>query len=167
VDSKGGIYIAGEGQSDFPLLNPIPSQILQSTYYTIFASKIDPNNGPQFSLAPRVSPIFAFRNVSSAPLTIDSIVPSTNFTMGGNCGSSLAKFPAALVYCRMFRQKGCENTLFAGGCSGGCSRLSLVHDPAFRCSEFKLKKLSEALLRTGFAFSCITLRAGAQSESNR
>lgn len=90
VDSKGGIYIAGEGQSDFPLLNPIPSQILQSTYYTIFASKIDPNKGPQFSLAPRVSPIFAFRNVSSAPLTIDSIVPSNNFTMGGNCGSSLA-----------------------------------------------------------------------------
>ena len=90
VDSKGGIYIAGEGQSDFPLLNPIPSQILQSTYYTIFASKIDPSQAPQFSLAPRVSPIFAFRNVSSVALTIDSIVPSNNFAMGGNCGSSLA-----------------------------------------------------------------------------
>jgi hypothetical protein len=90
VDSKGGIYIAGEGQSDFPLVNPIPSQILQSTYYTIFVSKIDPGKLPQFSLAPRVSPVFAFRNVSSAPLTIDSIVPSSNFTMGGTCGSSLA-----------------------------------------------------------------------------
>lgn len=90
VDSKGGIYIAGEGQNDFPLLNPIPGQFLQSTYYTIFASKIDPNSRPQFSLAPRVSPVFALRNVSSTPLTIDSIVPSNNFTMGGNCGSSLA-----------------------------------------------------------------------------
>jgi Beta-propeller repeat/Abnormal spindle-like microcephaly-assoc'd, ASPM-SPD-2-Hydin len=90
VDSKGGIYIAGEGQNDFPLLNPIPSQILQSTDSMIFASKIDPNQAPQFSLAPRVSPILAFRNVSSAALTIDSIVPSSNFTMGGNCGTSLA-----------------------------------------------------------------------------
>jgi hypothetical protein len=90
VDSKGGIYIAGEGQSDFPLLKPIPSQILQSTYYTIFAAKIGPTKAPQFSLAPRVSPILALRNVSSALLTIDSIVPSNNFTMGGNCGSTLA-----------------------------------------------------------------------------
>jgi hypothetical protein len=90
VDGKGSMYIAGGGQGDFPLLNPIPSQILQSTNYTIFASKISPNKGPQFSLAPRVSPIFAFRNVSSSPLTIKSIVPSINFTMEGNCGSSLA-----------------------------------------------------------------------------
>lgn len=90
LDSKEGIYIAGEGQADFPLLNPIRGQILQSTYYTIFASKISPNKAPQFSLAPRVSPIFALRNVSSSPLTINSIVPSSNFTMGGNCGSSLA-----------------------------------------------------------------------------
>ena len=90
VDGKGGIYIAGEGQGDFPLLNPIHSQILQTTYYTIFASKISPSKAAQFSLAPRVSPIFAFRNVSSSPLTIDSIVPSSNFTMAGNCGSSLA-----------------------------------------------------------------------------
>jgi hypothetical protein len=90
LDGKGGIYIAGEGQGDFPLLNPIPSQTSQSTNYTIFASKINSTKGPQFSLAPRVSPIFAFRNVSSSTLTIDSIVPSSNFTMGGNCGSSLA-----------------------------------------------------------------------------
>jgi hypothetical protein len=90
LDSKGGIYIAGGGQGDFPLLNPIHSQILQTTYYTIFASKISPSKAAQFSLAPRVSPIFAFRNVSSSPLTIDSIVPSSNFTMAGNCGSSLA-----------------------------------------------------------------------------
>jgi hypothetical protein len=37
-----------------------------------------------------VSPILALRNVSSAPLTIDSIAPSSNFIQGGNCGSSLA-----------------------------------------------------------------------------
>jgi hypothetical protein len=90
LDLKGGIYIAGEGQADFPLLNPISSQILQTTSYTIFASKISPTQAPQFSLAPRVSPIFALRNVSSSPLTIDSIVPSSNFTKGGNCGTSLA-----------------------------------------------------------------------------
>ena len=90
LDGKGGIYIAGEGQGDFPLLHPIPSQVLQKTYYTIFASKISLSKAPQFSLAPRVSPIFALRNVSSSALTIDSIVPTSNFTMGGNCGSSLA-----------------------------------------------------------------------------
>jgi Beta-propeller repeat/Abnormal spindle-like microcephaly-assoc'd, ASPM-SPD-2-Hydin len=90
VDGKGGVYIAGEGQGDFPLLNPIPSQVLQSTYYTIFASKISANNGPEISLSPRVSPILALRNVSSSPLVISSIVPSANFTMGGNCGSTLA-----------------------------------------------------------------------------
>ena len=89
LDSTDGVYLAGEGQGDFPLLNPIPNQILQSTYDTIFASKISLNQAPQFSLAPRVSPIFALRNVSSSPLTINSIVPSSNFTMGGNCGSSL------------------------------------------------------------------------------
>jgi hypothetical protein len=90
LDSKGGIYIAGEGQADFPLLNPISSQLIQTTYYTIFASKISPNKVPQFSISPRISPVFALRNVSSTPLTITSIVPSDNFTMGGNCGSSLA-----------------------------------------------------------------------------
>ena len=90
LDSTNSIYVAGAGQGDFPLLRPIPGQILQSTYYTIFASKISPNKVPQFSLAPRVSPIFALRNVSSSLLTINSIVPSSNFTMGGNCGSSLA-----------------------------------------------------------------------------
>jgi hypothetical protein len=90
VDPKGGIYVAGSAQGDFPLLNPIPSQILQSTYYTIFAAKVSPSNAHQISLSPRVSPILALRNVSSTPLTIESIVPSSNFTMGGNCGTTLA-----------------------------------------------------------------------------
>ena len=90
VDSKGGIYIAGAGQGDFPLLHPISSQILQSTYYTVFLAKISPANVPQFSLSPRVSPILALRNVSSVPLTISSITPSTNFTKEGNCETTLA-----------------------------------------------------------------------------
>lgn len=90
VDGNGGIYIAGEGQGDFPLLNPIPSQVVQKTNYTIFASKISGKQQPQISLSPRVSPILALRNVSSSPLVINSIVPSSNFTMGGNCGSTLA-----------------------------------------------------------------------------
>jgi hypothetical protein len=89
VDASGGIYVAGQAQSDFPLLHPIPNQIYQSTYYTFFVSKISPSNVPQFSLSPRVSPVLALRNVSSVPLTISSIVPSSNFTMGGNCGSTI------------------------------------------------------------------------------
>jgi hypothetical protein len=90
VDSKGGIYIAGAGQGDFPLLHPIPSQIIQNTYYTFFVSKISPQRYPQFSLSPRVSPVLALRNVSSVPLTISAITHSSNFTEGGNCGASLA-----------------------------------------------------------------------------
>lgn len=90
VNPQGGIYVAGLGQGDFPLLNPIPSQVLQSTYYTIFAAKVSPSNAHRISLSPRVSPILSLRNVSSIPLTIQSILPSSNFTMGGNCGTSLA-----------------------------------------------------------------------------
>ncbi len=90
VDKKGGIYLAGAGQGDFPLLHPIPSQIRQSTYYTVFLAKISPTNVPQFSLSPRVSPILALRNVSSVPLTISSITPSANFTKEGNCETTLA-----------------------------------------------------------------------------
>ena len=89
VDPSGGIYMAGLGQADFPLLHPIPSQTYQSTYYTIFVAKILPSNTPQFSLSPRVSPVLTLRNVSSVPLAITSIVPSANFTMQGNCGSSI------------------------------------------------------------------------------
>jgi len=37
-----------------------------------------------------VSPILTLRNVSSSPLVINSIVPSANFTLGGNCGGTLA-----------------------------------------------------------------------------
>ena len=91
VDGKGGIYVAGSGQGDFPILNPIPSQTFQSTFYTIFAAKISSaSSAPQLSLSPRASPILALRNVSSGPLTVDSIVPSSNFTVGGNCGANLA-----------------------------------------------------------------------------
>ena len=90
VDPSGGIYVTGLGQADFPLLHPIPSQIYQSTYDTIFVAKILPSNTPQFSLSPRVSPVLTLRNVSSVPLTVTSIVPSANFSMGGNCGSSIA-----------------------------------------------------------------------------
>ncbi len=87
VDSKGGIYVAGAGQADFPLLHPIPNQVIQ---LQLFVAKISPGKSPQFSLSPRMSPMLALRNVSSVPLTISSIVPSSNFTMGGNCGTSLA-----------------------------------------------------------------------------
>ena len=90
VDSKGAIYVAGAGQGDFPLLHPIPSQILQSTYDTVFLAKISPANVPQFSLSPRKSPIIALRNVSSVPLTISSITPSVNFTKEGDCETTLA-----------------------------------------------------------------------------
>jgi hypothetical protein len=90
LDHKGAMYVVGDGQGDFPILHPIPKQTYQSTYYTFFISKISPNNAPQFSLSPRVSPVLVLRNVSSAPLTIDSITASSNFTQGGNCGSSLA-----------------------------------------------------------------------------
>jgi len=90
VDSKGGIYVAGAGQGDFPLLHPIPSQILQNTNFTQFVAKISPAKAPQFSLSPRVSPILALRNVSSVPLTISSITASANFTRGGDCGAELA-----------------------------------------------------------------------------
>jgi hypothetical protein len=90
LDHKGGIYVVGDGQGDFPLLRPIPKQTYQSTFYTFFISKIAPNDVPQFSLSPRISPVFALRNVSSVPLTIDSITASSNFILGGTCGSSLA-----------------------------------------------------------------------------
>ncbi len=90
VDSKGGIYVAGAGQGDFPILHPIPSQVKQNTYYTLFVAKISPKSVPQFSLSPRVSPVLALRNVSSVPLTISAITHSSNFTQGGTCGSSLA-----------------------------------------------------------------------------
>ncbi len=90
LDSKGGIYVAGAGQGDFPLLHPIPSQIIQNTNYTLFVSKISPKNLPQFSLSPRVSPVLALRNVSSVPLTISAITHSSNFTKGGTCETSLA-----------------------------------------------------------------------------
>jgi hypothetical protein len=90
VDSRENIYVSGSGQGDFPLLDPIPSQIIQSTNYTFFVAKISPEDKPQLSLSPRTSPILALRNVSTVPLAISSIVPSPNFTMGGDCGSSLA-----------------------------------------------------------------------------
>jgi hypothetical protein len=90
VDSKGGIYIAGAGQGDFPLLHPIPSQVKQLASNGLFVAKISPKNLPQFSLSPRVSPVLALRNVSSVPLTISAITSSTNFKQGGDCGSSLA-----------------------------------------------------------------------------
>jgi hypothetical protein len=92
VDSKDGVYITGWAQGDFPLLRPIPSQTFQSTNYTMFVSKISPTSVPQFTLSPRKSPILTLRNVSTAPLTISSILPSPNFTMEGNCGSGI---PAA------------------------------------------------------------------------
>jgi hypothetical protein len=84
------LTVAGEGQGDFPILHPIPSQIKQSTYDTIFLAKISPKNAPQFSLSPRQSPVLALRNVSSVPLTISAITPTANFTMGGNCGTNFA-----------------------------------------------------------------------------
>jgi hypothetical protein len=90
LDGKGAIYVAGAGQGDFPLLHPIPSELAQSTYDTIFLSKISPKGGPQFSLSPRQSPVLTLRNVSSVPLTIGSITTSKNFTQGGTCGPSLA-----------------------------------------------------------------------------
>lgn len=90
VDSKGAVYVAGAGQGDFPLLHPIPSQVLQSTYDTLFLAKISPANVPQFSLSPRKSPILALRNMSSVPLTISSITPSANFTKEGDCEATLA-----------------------------------------------------------------------------
>jgi hypothetical protein len=90
VDSKGSVYAAGAGQGDFPLVSPIPSQIFQNTYYTGFLAKVSASKGPQFSLSPRVSPILTLRNVSSSPLTINSITTSSNFTHGGNCGATLA-----------------------------------------------------------------------------
>jgi hypothetical protein len=92
LDGKGGIYVAGFGQGDFPLLHPLASQVkpVPGNVLQIFAAKIVSKNAPQFSLSPRVSPFLTLQNVSSVPLTINSIVPSTNFTMGGDCGSSLA-----------------------------------------------------------------------------
>ena len=93
LDGKGGIYIAGAGQGDFPLLHPIPSQIIQNTYNTLFVSKVVLKNAPQFSLSPRVSPVLALRNVSSLPLAISAITHSSNFTEGGTCGSSLTLAP--------------------------------------------------------------------------
>jgi len=90
VDSKGGIYVAGAGQGDFPLVHPIPNQIRQSTNYLLFLAKISPANVPQFSLSPRVSPILELRNVSSVPLTISSIAPSANFIKEGDCETTLA-----------------------------------------------------------------------------
>ncbi len=65
VDIKRSIYVAGAAQGDFPILHPIKSQTVQNTYYTLFVSKILPNNKAQFSLSPRVSPVLALRNVSS------------------------------------------------------------------------------------------------------
>jgi len=89
VDKVGGIYVAGAAQGDFPLLHPIHSQTIQNTNYTLFLAKISPANKSQFSLSPRISPVLALRNTSSVPLTISAITPSSNFTKGGNCNSSL------------------------------------------------------------------------------
>jgi hypothetical protein len=90
IDAKSNIYVTGAAQGDFPILNPIPKETFQTTYYTFFVSKISAENTSRFSLSPRVSPILALRNVSSVPLTIESITASSNFTQGGTCGSSLA-----------------------------------------------------------------------------
>lgn len=90
VDSKGGIYVSGTGQGDFPLLHAIPAQVQQNSTYSVFLTKISPANVPQISVSPRRSPIIALRNVSSVPLTISSITPSTNFTKDGDCGTTLA-----------------------------------------------------------------------------
>jgi hypothetical protein len=90
VDGNGAIYVTGIGGGDFPLVSPIPSQIVQNINYAIFLSKIAPGKAPQFSLSPRVSPILALRNVSTSSLTLSSITTSSNFTKGGNCGATLA-----------------------------------------------------------------------------
>jgi hypothetical protein len=89
IDSNAKIYVAGAGQGDFPLVHPIPSQVLQNTYNTLFVANISPKNTPQVSLSPRVSPMLTLRNVGSVPVTINSIVPSPNFTQGGDCGTIL------------------------------------------------------------------------------
>jgi len=90
VDKKGEISVAGLGQGDFPLVKPIPSEKVQSTYNTFFIAKISPKNVGQISLSPLMSPVLQLRNVSSVPLTIDSIVASKNFTPGGNCETTMA-----------------------------------------------------------------------------
>jgi hypothetical protein len=93
VDSKGGIYVAGAGGGDFPLLHPIPTELKQSSANenaTLFVAKISSKSTPQFSLSPRVSPTLTLRNVSSVPLTISGITTSSNFTQQTNCGSVLA-----------------------------------------------------------------------------
>jgi hypothetical protein len=87
LDKNRNIYVAGQGQGDFPLLHPIASQVkpLPGNGAQIFIAKISPKSVPMFTLSPRLSPFLTVQNVSSLPLTISAIVPSANFTPGGNC----------------------------------------------------------------------------------
>ncbi len=100
ADNSGNAYVAGSlggGNNvpiDFPVVNPVtpPQAFTQFAFPgAIFAAKMSPGTGPALSLSPWFVPIMELRNVSSSPLTINSINASSTLTLeGGTCGSSLA-----------------------------------------------------------------------------
>ena len=101
ADPNGNVYLTGMRAGDFPVVNPIPSQVrATSCCYGIFVSKISPANTPRISVSPRTLPVVALRNVSSAPLAINGITASNNYVVGGDCGSSLASGSACTLVLR-------------------------------------------------------------------
>ncbi len=99
ADNSGNAYVAGsmgvgnDTPIDFPIVNPVPgTQGAAQFYYpgALFAAKISPAAGPAISLSPWYTSILALRDVSSSPLTINSITTSSTLVLeGGTCGSSL------------------------------------------------------------------------------
>ncbi|HEV2247953.1 MAG TPA: choice-of-anchor D domain-containing protein [Terriglobia bacterium] len=89
VGSNGNAYIAGSAAGDFPLVNPAPDRT--PTTSGLFVAAISPSSaGPVLSLSPRVNTPLELRDLSTSPLTINSITASGNVILyGGTCGSSL------------------------------------------------------------------------------
>lgn len=100
VDDDGNAYVAGSiavvgnnATIDFPIVNPapgIPNTVEWFIPGAIFAAKISSSGAaPQISVSPRYAPVLELRDVSSSPLTINSITVSGSTILGGTCGSSL------------------------------------------------------------------------------
>lgn len=101
VDQNGNAYVDGSsgggelgGLFDFPIVNPLPSAHETGAIYNsvgLFAAKISvSSSGPAISLSPPYGMVMNLRDVSSSPLSINSIKPSSGLSLLGNtCGSSL------------------------------------------------------------------------------
>ena len=99
ADNNGNAYVAGStgvgnnAPVDFPVVNPVtPPQAASQFYFpgALFVAKISPGAGPVLSLSPWYTPVLELRDVSSSPVTINSITASSTLTLEGEtCGLSL------------------------------------------------------------------------------